>query len=294
MTQLSPTPLAFIPPSRFVECPRDSWQGLSRFIPSDTKVNHLLALIEAGFTHLDCVSFVSPKAVPQMQDSTAVASRLPSHNQHGVALDYLAIIGNERGLIQALACPTITSVGFPLSVSESFQQRNLRQSLNEAWDLAEQLYNQRQRLRLVVYLSFAFGNPYGDHWDETVVLSALEQLQTLGITEVALADTMGQATASQVYQLSTAARAAFPGLYLGLHLHARREHALALVTAGIDAGIGWFEGALAGVGGCPFAGDALVGNLPSEIIAPALGLSVPQPLLDGLAAQALQLQQQFH
>lgn len=253
-----------VQPIKYVECPRDAWQGLKHFVPTETKITYLNALLNAGFTHLDLGSFVSPKAVPQMQDTEEVLSGLPDP----AGRDYLCIVANQKGMERAMLQPKVTSVGFPLSISETFQKRNANQSLQEAWALVEHLKEQAATVHknLVVYLSMGFGNPYGDPWSPDMIRDALLRLRDLGVDQVALADTVGTATPQQVEHVC---RFLESGLYShapGLHLHARPEQALALVQAGLRSGIRWFEGAIGGFGGCPFAKDELVGNLPTEQI----------------------------
>lgn len=251
---------------RLVECPRDSWQGLAWTVPTADKAAHLRALLAGGFRFLDCASFVSAAAVPQMADSEAVLAELDPP----AGTDLLAIVANARGLERALEVPRVTSVGYPLSVSDTFQRRNTRRSLDASWPLVEELARGAGRLRLVVYLSMGFGNPYGDPWDESITLDAVSRLRDLGVREVALADTLGRADARLVRALCAAAVARFGADALGVHLHARPEAARAVARAALDAGIRWIEGALGGVGGCPFADDELVGNLPTEAVLEAL------------------------
>uniref|UniRef100_A0A7C2G5C7 Hydroxymethylglutaryl-CoA lyase n=1 Tax=Thermus islandicus TaxID=540988 RepID=A0A7C2G5C7_9DEIN len=253
--------------AKWVECPRDAWQGFSRFIPTGEKVAFLKGLLEAGFRHLDLTSFVSPKWVPQMGDAEEVLKALPPPEGR----TYLAIVANERGLERALAAPHLTHVGYPFSLSETFQQRNTNRSIAESWPLVEAMVERtRGRLGLVVYLSMAFGNPYGDPWSVDGVLEAIARLKALGVREIALADTYGVADARRILEVLKPAVESFGPEGLGAHLHARPEGALEKVEAVLEAGITWLEGALAGVGGCPFAGDELVGNLPTEVVLPYL------------------------
>lgn len=252
---------------RFVECPRDAWQGFRRFIPTEAKVAFLKALLEAGFRHLDLTSFVSPKWVPQMADAEEVLKALPPP----AGRTYLAIVANEKGLERALKAPNLTHVGYPLSLSETFQRRNTNRGLEESWPLVEAMVKAVEgRLGLVVYLSMAFGNPYGDPWDVGLVLEAVARLRALGVREIALADTYGVADAGRIGEVLKAVVAQCGPEGIGAHLHARREEALGKAEAALEAGVFWLEGALAGVGGCPFAGDELVGNLPTELLLPYL------------------------
>jgi len=274
------------PAVTYVECPRDSWQGLTRHIPTHEKIAYLCALLDAGFTHLDLGSFVSPKAVPQLADTEAVLAELPPPDGR----DYLCIIANTRGLERARTQPHVTSVGYPLSVSNAFQHRNTGRTVAESWPLVAELATlaHEAEKRFVVYLSMGFGNPDGEPWTPETTLEAVARLHDLGVRDIALADTVGRATPALVADVTRAAVTRFGSAGLGVHLHARAEHAVSLALAARDAGITWFEGALGGVGGCPFAGDALVGNLPTERVAPEL--AVPLANLDALAARARTLQ----
>ncbi|MFN4071847.1 MAG: hydroxymethylglutaryl-CoA lyase [Thermus sp.] len=254
-------------PVRYVECPRDAWQGFRRFIPTQEKAAFLNRLLEAGFRHLDLTSFVSPKWVPQMADAEEVLAALPPPQGR----TYLAIVANEKGLERALRAPNLTAIGYPFSLSETFQRKNTNRSREESWPLVEAMVEATKgRLDLVVYLSMAFGNPYGDPWSVEGVLEDIARLRDLGVKEIALADTYGVAEAGRIQEVLREAVARFGPEGLGAHLHARPEGVLAKVEAVLASGILWLEGALAGVGGCPFAGDELVGNLPTERVLPYL------------------------
>ena len=254
-------------PIRYVECPRDAWQGFRHFIPTEEKVAFLHRLLEAGFRHLDLTSFVSPKWVPQMADAEEVLASLPPPQGR----TYLAIVANEKGLERALKAPNLTAIGYPFSLSETFQRKNTNRSREESWPLVKAMVEATEgRLGLVVYLSMAFGNPYGDPWSVERVLEDIARLRELGVREIALADTYGVAEASRIQEVLGEAVARFGPEGLGAHLHARPEGVLAKVEAVLAAGILWLEGTLAGVGGCPFAGDELVGNLPTEKVLPYL------------------------
>ena len=211
---------------QWVECPRDAWQGFSRFIPTEEKVAFLNELLEAWFAHLDLTSFVSPKWVPQMQDAEEVLKALPPPNGR----TYLAIVANEKGLERALAAPNLTHVGYPFSLSETFQQRNTNRSIEASWPLVGAMVERTEgRLGLVVYLSMAFGNPYGDPWSVEAVLEALARLKEMGVREIALADTYGVAEPERIHEVLKAAVARFGPEGLGAHLHARPEGALSLI-----------------------------------------------------------------
>ncbi len=278
---------------RYIECPRDSWQGFSRMIPVAEKRRYLQRLLAAGFRHLDLASFVSPKAVPQMSDSEEVLAALPRLED----ADFLGIIANEQGLKRALALPNLTAVGYPLSVNDSFQRRNTRLSLAESWPLLEALFTgaKKQGRRFVVYLSMGFGNPYGEPWSPEDTAAAVSRLRGLGISDIALADTVGTATAERIHSVLDAIGQTKG---LGLHLHARTDAWLRPLEVGLEHGLRWFEGALAGIGGCPFADDHLVGNLPSEQVLPWLAkqgfnTGVTLTELPELAEQAALLKTKF-
>ena len=250
---------------KYVECPRDSWQGLSQFIPTEQKIAYLQSLLDAGFQHLDVGSFVSPKAVPQLADTEEVLAGLKVPDE----ADLLCIIANERGLERAVSAPNLTSVGYPLSVNDTFQWRNTNRSLEESWSLVEamRLEATQNNLTLVVYLSMGFGNPYGEPWQPGDTAQAVARLRELGVKEIALADTVGTATPELIHAVLYAVESPET---LGLHLHARPDAWQGQLGAALEHGVNWFEGALAGVGGCPFADDELVGNLPTEAVLPWL------------------------
>lgn len=274
---------------RWVECPRDAWQSLPVLIPTEVKRDHLRALVAAGFRNLDLGSFVSERAVPQMADTEEVLAGLERPPQ----VDFLAIIGNMRGLERAASAPDVTSIGYPLSVNETFQVRNTGRDLETSWRLVADLKREAEaaRIELVVYLSMGFGNPYGEQWRPQETADAVSRLRDLGIGRVAIADTVGTAHAPLVESVLTATESVAE---LGLHLHARPERWQELVECAWEAGIRWFEGALAGAGGCPFAGDELVGNLPSELVLPWLAERAELPglqleRLPTLAARAAEI-----
>jgi len=254
----------------YVECPRDAWQGFARTIPTSEKVGYLRGLLDAGFDHLDLASFVSPKWVPQLADSEEVLAQLPPPDGR----DYLAIVANERGMERALAAANLTSVGYPYSISETFQQKNTRRSVEDSWPLVERMLERARGggLELVVYVSMGFGNPYGDPWSPEAVVDFVGRLRELGVRRIAVADTYGVAGPERIHEVLAAVAAAHGPTDLGAHLHSRPEpvEVRAKVDAVLAAGVRWLEGALGGQGGCPFAGDELVGNLPSEVVLPHL------------------------
>jgi hydroxymethylglutaryl-CoA lyase len=246
---------------KLIECPRDAWQGLPRQIPTAQKARYLRALIAAGFRHIDAASFVSPKAVPQMADSEAVLADLDVPND----VEIIGIVVNERGAERALATGKVTTLGFPCSISESFLQRNQKQTIDE--NLAELERIRRVLPKVVVYVSMAFGNPYGDAWSAAKLKDAVSRLQSLGIDSISLADTVGMATPELITEVLHEVYAGD----LGVHLHSRRAEAESKVLAAFDAGCRRFDAALGGLGGCPFAQDDLVGNIPTEEVLNSLG-----------------------
>jgi hydroxymethylglutaryl-CoA lyase len=246
-----------------IECSRDAFQGLPHFIPTETKVDYLLSLISAGFKHIDFGSFVSAKAVPQMLDTRQVLEAIRPHLEQ---TRLIAIVPNLKGLEAAIEAGGIRCAGYALSVSEAFQQRNFRQTLQQAWVITDELLRRSQAvgMELVVYLSMAFGNPYGEAWSPEGVVSFVEKLADQGVRQISLADTVGLAQAQTVYELFSVCHRLFPDLEVGVHLHGRPNQWEDVVMAAYSAGCRRFDGALLGMGGCPFAEDHLVGNIPTE------------------------------
>lgn len=254
-----------------VECPRDSWQGFSRFIPTDEKIAYHRRLVAAGFRNIDFGSFVSPKAVPQMKDTEEVFAGirdLPGH--------FIAIVANERGLDRALAAGVI-AVAYPFSISETFQRNNTGKSIAESWPVLEAIAHRAPELD--VHLSMGFGNPYGEPWSIDVVRDFAGRVRDLGAKSVLIADTVGRANPDQIRQVF----AACPGT--GAHLHASPVKWRANVEAALEAGCTRIDSAMAGIGGCPFAQDELVGNVPTE------GLRDVDP---ALVAEAKRLFENYH
>ncbi len=251
-------------PVKLIECPRDAWQGLKGQIPTEVKVAYLRALIGAGFKHIDAVSFVSPKAVPQMADSELVLEQLDPPDD----VEIIAIVVNEKGVERAINCAAVHTVGFPYSVSPSFLQRNQSQTVESAVEELEKikLKADANDLDTVVYISMAFGNPYGDLWNVEEVVEAVGILVDMGIGAISLADTVGLATPEQIAEVVGPVVREFEELELGVHLHSRTDSAGQKVAAAYDAGARRFDSALGGLGGCPFAQDLLVGNIPTEIV----------------------------
>ncbi|MGB6974826.1 MAG: hydroxymethylglutaryl-CoA lyase [Terracidiphilus sp.] len=251
-----------------VECPRDAWQGLPKQIPAERKAAYLRALIEAGFRHLDAVSFVSPAAVPQMADSERVLELL--HVPDDVEL--IGIVVNERGADRAIRTEKVRTLGFPYSISVEFLRRNQRQTKTEAREALRGILEASRKagLETVAYLSMAFGNPYGEAWSAEAVVEACGEIAGMGVRKISLADTVGVATPKQIAETVSAVSAACPDVTFGVHLHARPDEAAERVGAAYDAGCRRFDSALGGLGGCPFAQDALVGNLATETLLRAL------------------------
>jgi hydroxymethylglutaryl-CoA lyase len=247
---------------KIIECPRDAWQGLAKQVPTEVKVEALQALIDAGFRHLDAVSFVSPKAVPQMSDSEAVLRLLAPPED----VEIIGIVVNEKGAQRAIATEAVTTLGFPYSISPTFLAKNQRQTPEESLDALDSIAELtfRAGLELVVYISMAFGNPYGDVWTLEEVVDACDLLAGIGVTQISLADTTGMADAVQVAQVTSASLGAGRGAEIGVHLHARPEDVALKVSAAYDAGSRRFDMAMGGLGGCPFAQDVLVGNIATE------------------------------
>ena len=253
---------------KLIECPRDAWQGLKGQIPAHLKVDYLKALISAGFKHIDAVSFVSPKAVPQMADSEEVLKELDPPDD----VEIIGIVVNEKGAQRAIASNAVTTLGFPYSVSPTFLRNNQHQTLEEALDQLEAVKGKADDagLEVVAYVSMAFGNPYGDPWNLEEIVNAVDVLESTGIRMISLADTVGLAGPAQIGDLVSAVLAKYGYLEIGVHLHSRPEEAAAKVLAAYDAGCRRFDSALGGLGGCPFAQDALVGNVPTEKVIEAL------------------------
>ncbi len=260
-------------PVKLVECPRDAWQGLQEFIPTDVKAEYLRELVLAGFRHIDAVSFVSPKHVKQMADSEEVMARLMAGLTEGVAApEIIGIVVNEKGLERALATPGVTTIGYPYSISAYFRRANANMTREESRALVARLKKETLAANkgLVVYISMAFGNPYDEPWGPEIVADTLEWLKEIRVRTVSLADTVGTASPELVGDLYGSVKDHVAGVELGVHLHSRPETAEAKVLAAYEAGCRRFDSALTGLGGCPFAGDHLVGNIATEDVIAAL------------------------
>jgi hydroxymethylglutaryl-CoA lyase len=253
---------------KLIECPRDAWQGLEGHIPASLKADYLKAVISAGFKHIDAVSFVSPKAVPQMADSEEVLQELDPPDD----VEIIAIVVNEKGAQRAINTQAVHTLGFPYSLSPTFLRNNQRQTLDEAIDELEAIEKKADEagIQTVVYISMAFGNPYGDLWNSGEVVEAVGLLESYGIKMISLADTVGMAGPQQIGELVSAVLAKYGYLEIGVHLHSRLEQAAEKIIAAYDAGCRRFDSALGGLGGCPFAQDMLVGNIPTERVMDAL------------------------
>ena len=253
---------------KLIECPRDAWQGLKGQIPTDAKVAYLNALIGVGFKHIDAVSFVSPKAVPQMADSEKVLEELDPPDD----VEIIGIVVNSKGAERAIATNAVRTLGFPYSVSPTFLEKNQNQTLEAALDELETIEKKADEagLEVVVYISMAFGNPYGDDWSVDEVVEAVGLLESSDIHIISLADTVGVASPEQIQKLVSAVLAKYDYLEIGVHLHSRPDQAVDKVLAAYDAGCRRFDSALGGLGGCPFAQDELVGNIPTEKVLEAL------------------------
>jgi hydroxymethylglutaryl-CoA lyase len=272
-----------------IECPRDAWQGLPQMIPKQTKIDYLSRLVSFGFQHIDAVSFVSPKHVPQMADSeevmAALVERFPADKP---APEIIGIVVNEKGLQRALATPGVTTIGYPYSISAYFRRANANMTRAESRALVEMLQKETKnaKRKLVVYISMAFGNPYDEPWGPEIVEDTLVWLKDTGVRTVSLADTVGTASPHDVAALYTAVKNCVAGVEIGVHLHSTPDGAAEKVLAAYEAGCRRFDGALTGLGGCPFAGDELVGNIPTETVVTTLAA---RGAATGIDAKALAL-----
>src|SRR5271165_6140207 len=263
-------------PLKLIECPRDAWQGLPGQIPTAVKVEYLRSLVAAGFKHIDAVSFVAPKAIPQMADSETVLSELDPPDD----VDIIAIVVNERGAERAIATDAVRTLGFPYSLSPTFLKNNQNQTLEENLDILEKIKQKADdgSIDTVAYISMAFGNPYGDLWNADELIEGVGLLADMYLQAISLADTVGLATPQQIADLFGPVLEKFDGVEIGVHLHSRRDEAAAKVLAAYDVGCRRFDSAIGGLGGCPFAQDVLVGNIPTEKLLEALRSRNVEPL----------------
>ena len=275
---------------KLIECPRDAWQGLKRQIPTKLKACYLRALIAAGFKHIDAVSFVSPKAVPQMADSEKVLEQLEVPR----SVEIIGIVVNEKGVERAIATEAVTTLGYPFSISETFLRKNQNQTFEDSCKALESIKTRADAtgLAMVVYVSMAFGNPYRDPWDENKLRQTVAKLAALGIRSISLADTVGVAAPDLISRVVQSITKQYADYDIGVHLHSAPGEAATKVLAAYDAGCRRIDSAIGGLGGCPFAQDALVGNIPTESVIVALqkrGIELPisQSLTDVLAMNSL-------
>jgi hydroxymethylglutaryl-CoA lyase len=280
---------------KLIECPRDAWQGLKGQIPPDIKRAYLQALISVGFKHIDVVSFVSPSAVPQMADSEEVLKELDPPDD----VEIIGIVVNEKGAQRAIETHAVRTLGFPYSISETFLRKNQNQSPEDALEELEKIQKKADdsALDLAVYISMAFGNPYGDAWSVDEVVEAVGLLESEDVRTISLADTVGIASVQQISDLVGAVMQKYDYLEIGVHLHSRPEQARDKIVAAYDSGCRRFDSALAGLGGCPFAQDALVGNIATENVIAALkerGAELPtlKPL-DALLRASIELEARY-
>ncbi len=250
---------------KLIECPRDAMQGWPHFIPTDRKIEYINSLLKVGFDTLDFGSFVSPMAIPQMADTKEVIKQLDLKNTN---TRLLAIIANLRGAADAVAYDEISYLGFPFSISETFQQRNTNSSVDESLKRVEAIQELcvQNNKELVVYISMGFGNPYGDVYNDEIVIKRSKQIEDLGVKIISIADTVGLATANEVRILMEKIIPAFKNIEIGVHLHSAPENRIAKLEAALNAGCKRFDAALKGIGGCPMAGNDLVGNMNTEVM----------------------------
>jgi len=268
---------------KLIECPRDAWQGLPEQIPTEYKAEYLKELVLAGFRHIDAVSFVSPKHVKQMADSEEVMKLLNASLPTGTEPpEIIGIVVNEKGMERALATPGVTTLGYPYSISAYFRRANANMTREEARALVSKLKKETTATGrgLVIYMSMAFGNPYDEPWGPEIVEETLEWLKDIRVRSVSLADTVGTASPQLVGDLYGRAKDHVAGIELGVHLHSRPENAQEKILAAYEAGCRRFDSALTGLGGCPFAGDDLVGNIATESVLAALQKAGADPGID--------------
>jgi hydroxymethylglutaryl-CoA lyase len=286
---------------KIIECPRDAWQGLPKLIPSDVKASYLCALVEAGFCHIDAVSFVSPQHVRQMADSEAVLETFYSSLPSAAAKpEIIGIVVNDKGVERALATHGVSTLGYPYSISAYFRRANANMSRAESRTLVEEMRKATKSAGrgMVVYISMAFGNPYEEPWGPEIVEDTLVWLKDIGVRQISLADTVGTATPEEVGKLYSAVKDCVAGIEMGVHLHSRAEGIAEKVMAAYNAGCRRFDSALTGLGGCPFAGDELVGNVATETVVRTLnehGIDTGLDLaaLAPVLAQAAEIRDRF-
>jgi hydroxymethylglutaryl-CoA lyase len=280
---------------KIVECPRDAWQGLRAPIPTEVKADYLRKLVVAGFTHIDAVSFVSPTVIPQMADSEKVLEVLDPKED----VEIIGIVVNGKGAERAIATGAVRTLGFPYSISSQFLQRNQKQTPREALNTLEAIATLacKAGLDVVAYVSMAFGNPYGEAWSMGEVAEACDLLIESGARQISLADTVGLATRARISETVAHVIALYPEIEIGVHLHARPQNAATRIRAAYEAGCRRFDAAIGGMGGCPFAQDVLVGNIPTEMLMAELeelGAQTPRlRTLDDLTQASLEIARKF-
>lgn len=252
---------------KLIECPRDAMQGWKHFIPTEKKIAYINALLEVGFDTIDFGSFVSPKAIPQMADTAEVLEGLELGKTKS---KLLAIVANTRGAEDAAKHGAVDYLGFPFSISPAFQMRNTNSTIEESLKRVEEIQSLciKSKKELVVYISMGFGNPYGDEYNETIVMKWVDKMAKMGIGIISMADTVGLATAEQVSSIMKALLPKYSSIEIGVHLHSTSANWKQKVDAALDAGCCRFDGALKGIGGCPMADDELVGNMDTELMVP--------------------------
>lgn len=248
-------------PIKIIECPRDAMQGLSEFIPTPVKIDYLNSLLKVGYHTLDCGSFVSPKAIPQMADTAEVIDSLDESSTR-----LSVIVANRRGAKDALKFERVNYLGYPFSVSETFQYRNTKKSISDSTDLVKDMVEwiDQAGKEMVIYISMGFGNPYEDPWSPAMVVDWVGQLSEIGVTSFSISDTVGVSTPETIEPVYTQLLSAFPDCEFGAHFHTRPDNWLEKVESAFNHGCKRFDGAIAGYGGCPMAKDELVGNMPTE------------------------------
>jgi len=269
---------------KLIECPRDAMQGWKSFIPTATKINYINALLQVGFDTIDFGSFVSPKAIPQMADTREVLRGLEVDK---VSTQLLAIVANVRGAEEAVQHEAITYLGFPFSISPTFQLRNTNSTMVESLERVADIQELciKNNKKLVVYISMGFGNSYGDEYNEIIVRHWVDKMVQMGIEIISMADTVGLATAQQISSILNTIIPAYPDTEIGVHLHSTAANWKAKVDAALQAGCKRFDGALKGIGGCPMADDVLVGNMDTNLMIPYF---TQQNLLSGIDLIALE------
>ena len=277
---------------KIIECPRDAMQGLKEFIPTETKATYINRLLQVGFDTIDFGSFVSPKAIPQMRDTAQVLEKLDLSQ---TSTKLLAIVANKRGADDASKFEEIQYLGYPFSISETFQQRNTNASIEESVERVEVIQNicLQSNKKLVVYISMGFGNPYGDPWNVEIVQKWAERLASMGIKILQLSDTIGVATPQSISYLFGDLLPQFPEIEIGAHLHTEPHNWMEKVKAAYDSGCRRFDGAIKGYGGCPMAKDDLTGNMPTENMVWYLQEKTQLPMNQEIFMDAIQMAQRI-